>query len=108
MELGILARATYRRSGSGHSGIAKLSLHSMKIRKRHDPVTRFNNPLLFLLPTRNRVHILGDLEEEYRAGDKRFSRLWYWGQVLALIGNYWWAALRRLAGLDAIRKLIRK
>jgi hypothetical protein len=60
------------------------------------------------IPRRNREHIIGDLEEEYCTSEKRFSRLWYWGQVLALIGNYWWAALRRLAGLDAIRKLIRK
>jgi hypothetical protein len=65
--------------------------------------------ILFLfMPNRNREHILGDLEEEYRTSNKRFPRFWYWGQVLALIGRYWWVALRRLAGLDVIRKVIHK
>jgi len=69
---------------------------------------RFSDVLLSLLPARNRVHILGDLEEEYRTSYKRFPRFWYWGQVLVLVGSYWWAALRRVAGRDTIRKIIRK
>ena len=64
--------------------------------------------MLFIIPERNRKYIIGDLEEEYSTTYKRFPRLWYWGQVIALLANYWWAALRRLAGLDAIRKVIRK
>jgi hypothetical protein len=67
-------------------------------------------PQIFLLfvPRRNREHIIGDLEEEYCTSQKRFPRCWYWGQVLALVGCYWWASLKRIVGRDTIRKLIRK
>jgi hypothetical protein len=65
--------------------------------------------ILFLfMPNRNREHIIGDLEEEYRTGDKRFPRLWYWSQVFALVGYYWWASLKRIIGRDRNRKMIRK
>jgi hypothetical protein len=64
--------------------------------------------LLLFISKRNREHIIGDLEEEYRTSEKRYPRFWYWGQVLALVGSYWWAALRRLAGLNAIRNVIHK
>ena len=63
---------------------------------------------LLFVPKRNREHIVGDLEEEYSTSRKRFPRCWYWSQVLALVGCYWWAALRRVAGRDTIRKIIRK
>jgi hypothetical protein len=63
---------------------------------------------LLLIPEQNRVHIVGDLEEEYCTTNKRFPRLWYWGQVIALVASYWWASLRRLAGLNSILKMIRK
>lgn len=63
---------------------------------------------LLFVSRRNREHIIGDLEEEYRTSQKRFPRCWYWGQIFALLGCYWWAGLRRLAGLDLILKLIRK
>jgi len=64
--------------------------------------------LFFFLPLRNREHIIGDLEEEYCIGNKRFPRFWYLGQVLALVGCYWWASLNRIVGRDTIRKIIRK
>jgi hypothetical protein len=65
--------------------------------------------LFFLfVPKRNREHIIGDLEEEYRTTNKRFPRLWYWGQVSALVASYWWATLRRLLGFDVVLKMIRK
>jgi hypothetical protein len=68
----------------------------------------FAQIFLLFLSRRNREHIIGDLEEEYRTSQKRFPRCWYWGQVFALLGRYWWAGFRRLASLDVIQKLIRK
>jgi hypothetical protein len=78
------------------------------------PLRAIKNPsclaqIVFLtIPKRNREHIIGDLEEEYRTSHKRFPRLWYWGQVITLVASYWWASLRRLAGFDSILKMIRK
>jgi hypothetical protein len=63
---------------------------------------------LLFVSSRNREHIIGDLQEECRTTQKRFPRCWYWGQVFALVGCYWWAALRRIAERDTIRKMIRK
>jgi len=74
----------------------------------HHEVPCLGRVFLLFVSRRNREHIIGDLEEEYRTSNKRFPRLWYWGQVIALVASYRWAALRRLAGLDAIRKMIRK
>src|ERR1041385_5074036 len=65
-----------------------------KARGSHNP-SRLAEIILLLLPKRNREHIIGDLEEEYRTIEKRFPRLWFWRQVLALVGGYWWAAIRR-------------
>lgn len=63
---------------------------------------------LLMVPARNREHIIGDLEEEYRTTNKPFPRLWYWGQVITLVARYWWAILRRWLGFDSILKMIRK
>lgn len=64
--------------------------------------------LLLILPRRNREHIIGDLEEEYRTSHKRFPRLWYWTQAMILTLSYLRVFLRRLVGFDVIRKMIRK
>jgi hypothetical protein len=63
---------------------------------------------LLIVPKRSREYLIGDLKEEYRTRNKKFARLWYCRQVINVIGHYWWTALRRLAGLDAILKIIRK
>jgi hypothetical protein len=69
---------------------------------------RLAQMLLLFVSKRNREYIIGDLEEEYRTTNKRFPRLWYWGQVSALVASYWWATLRRLLGFDVVLKMIRK
>jgi hypothetical protein len=69
---------------------------------------RLAQMLLLFVSKRNREHIIGDLGEEYRTSNKRFPRLWYWGQVFALVASYWWATLRRRLGFDMALKMIRK
>ena len=78
-----------------------------QLRTPQDPPP-FAQILLLILPTRNREHIIGDLEEEYRTSYKRLPRLWYWREVIVLVASYWWVTLRRLAGFDAISKMIRR
>jgi hypothetical protein len=63
---------------------------------------------LLVIPKRNREHIIGDLEEEYRTSHKSFPRLWYSGEVIVIAATYLCASLKRLAGFDSILKMIRK
>lgn len=67
--------------------------------------------LLLLIPKRNREHLIGDLEEEYRTivlpeYGRFWAGLWYWGQTLGAIGPYLWSGLKRVLGWAAIAKLI--
>lgn len=116
----LLSKLTHTHSkvyGDLLNGVAAgviVSLVELLLDSGHLPSTTSSKSLhvaqifLFLIPKRNREHIIGDLEEEYCTTHKHFMRLWYWGQVIALIARYWWAAARRLAGLEVILKLIRK
>jgi len=69
--------------------------------------------ILFLIPKRNREHLVGDLEEEYRTkvlpewGPFR-ARLFYWEQTAIAVVCYVWPVLKRLLGLAAIWKVIGK
>jgi hypothetical protein len=83
----------------------KSKAHSSRALPKLSP---FVQALLWIIPERNRDHIIGDLEEECRTYNKLFPRLWYSWQAITLVASYRWAALRRLVGLDAIRKFIRK
>lgn len=69
--------------------------------------------LLYLIPPKYRECTIGDLEEEYRTAvlpqyGRTKATVWYWTQVLlslaALLGPF----LLRLAGLDIVRRFIKK
>ena len=66
---------------------------------------------LLLIPKKNREHLIGDLEEEYRTillpqyGRFR-ARLWYWEQTALALGFYAWPFLKKVLGMAAIWKLI--
>jgi hypothetical protein len=64
--------------------------------------------LFLIVPKRNREHIIGDLEEEYRVSYERFPRLWYWEQVIIIVIRYLCVRLKRFIQFDAIFKVIRK
>jgi hypothetical protein len=56
--------------------------------------------LLLLLPKKNREHLIGDLEEEFRTiVFPRYGRslaiVWYWWHVTITLGPPVWAKLRR-------------
>ena len=68
---------------------------------------------LLLIPKRNREHLIGDLEEEYRTlvlpqYGQFWAGLWYWAQTSWAIGPYLWMGVKRLLGLATILKLIGK
>jgi hypothetical protein len=69
--------------------------------------------ILLLIPKRNREHLVGDLEEEYRTkvlpewGPFR-ARFFYWEQTTVAVVCYLWPVLKRLLGLAAIWKVIGK
>lgn len=69
--------------------------------------------ILLLIPKRNREHLIGDLDEEYRTkvlpewGPLR-ARFFYWEQTVVAVVCYVWPVLKRLLGLAAIWKVIGK
>jgi hypothetical protein len=69
--------------------------------------------ILLLIPKRNREHLVGDLEEEYRTkvlpewGPLR-ARFFYWEQTAVAVACYLWPVLKRFLGLAAIWKVIGK
>jgi hypothetical protein len=73
---------------------------------------RARHGLLFLLiPKRNREHLIGDLDEEYRTVllpeyGRFWAGLWYWGQTFWAIGPYLFRGLKTALGWAAIVKLI--
>jgi hypothetical protein len=73
------------------------------------PLPKF---LLLLVPKKNREHLLGDLEEEYRTvvlpeyGLRR-AQWWYWEQVFISLWPFLWAILKRLAGMALFWKIVR-
>jgi len=75
---------------------------------RSPRVARF---VLFLIPKKNREHLIGDLEEEYRTlimpeYGRRWARIWYRGQVIQAVGFYVWPFVKRVLGMAAIWKVI--
>ncbi len=72
------------------------------------PTARF---LLLLIPKRNREHLIGDLEEEYKTVvlpqfGKFRAGMWYWAQTLWAIGPYLWVAFKKALRWAVIIKLI--
>jgi len=66
---------------------------------------------LLLIPKKNREHLIGDLEEEYRTialpeFGRFWARLWYWEQTGLALGFYVWPFVKRILGLAAIWKVI--
>lgn len=66
---------------------------------------------LLLIPKRNREHLVGDLEEEYRTivlpqFGRFLARCWYFEQVTIAIGCYAWPTIKKILGLSVIFKLI--
>lgn len=66
---------------------------------------------LLLIPKRNREHLIGDLDEEYRTVvlpeyGRFWAGFWYWGQTFWAIGPYLWKGLKRVVGWAAVIKLI--
>ena len=69
--------------------------------------------LFYIVPSRSREHIIGDLEEEYQAiillmrGPFR-ARWWWWRQVFGIVGRYVWRRMRRLLALEVVRRWRRR
>lgn len=66
---------------------------------------------LLLIPKKNREHLVGDLEEEYRTKlfpkhGRFWAQLWYWEQTLVALGFYVWPFLKRVLGMAAIWKVM--
>ena len=67
--------------------------------------------VLLLVPKKDREHLIGDLEEEYRTNilpeyGKFWARVWYWVQAIQAIGFYVWPFVKRVLGMAAIGKVI--
>lgn len=66
---------------------------------------------LLMIPQKNREHLIGDLEEEYRTivlpeyGRFR-ANIWYWVQTVQAVGFYIWPFVKRVLGMAAIGKVI--
>ena len=104
------------KAGSGKTALIALSVAlSMALakseeakQKRPPRAARF---LLLLIPKRNREHLLGDLEEEYRTivlpeYGRFWAKLWYCEQAAIAVGFYVWPFIKRILGLAAIWKVI--
>lgn len=66
---------------------------------------------LLLIPKRNREHLIGDLEEEYRTivlpqYGSFLAMCWYFEQVALTIGCYAWPTIRKALGLTFFLRLI--
>jgi hypothetical protein len=66
---------------------------------------------LLLIPRRNREHLVGDLEEEFRTvvlpqHGYFLARFWYFEQVALAIACYTRPTIKKLLGLSVILKLI--
>src|SRR5262249_48174418 len=76
-----------------------------------DQPPRFAQFALLLIPKRNREHLVGDLDEEYRTialpqQGRFWARVWYWEQAVLALGFYLWPLLKRVLGLAAIWRVI--
>jgi hypothetical protein len=68
---------------------------------------------LLLIPKRNREHLVGDLEEEFRTVilpryGPRKAACWYWWNVIVSIVPFGVQLLKRILGFAVILKLIGK
>lgn len=85
---------------------------------RLDPFKKSSPPrvaqfALLLIPKRNREHLIGDMEEEYRTialpqYGLFWARFWYWEQTAIAVGRYLLPAIKRILGFAVIWKLIGK
>jgi len=69
--------------------------------------------ILLMIPKRNREHLVGDLEEEFRTKvlpewGPLGARFFYWEQTAVAVISYVWPLLKRLLGLAAVWKVIGK
>jgi len=84
---------------------------SVPLRKCSPPkVAQF---ALLLIPKRNREHLIGDMEEEYRTitlpqYGRFLARVWYWEQTAIAVGRYLLPVIKRILGFAVIWKLIGK
>jgi hypothetical protein len=67
---------------------------------------------LLLIPQRNREHLIGDLEEEYRTTvlpqyGPFLASCYYCWQVVASLAAYIWPCIKRIIGLTALWKIMR-
>lgn len=84
----------------------KAVLGALRTVATHDPAKPPTTAkfILLLVPTRDREHLVGDLEEEYRTivlpeYGVRMARFWYWWQVLGSVAPLFWSQLKRIAGV---------
>jgi hypothetical protein len=66
---------------------------------------------LLLIPKRNREHLIGDLEEEFRTivlpqYGRFLAGCWYFEQAAIAMGCYAWPTIKKILGLSFILKLI--
>lgn len=66
---------------------------------------------LLLIPKRNRAHLVGDLQEEFRTvllpqHGRFLAQCWYWEQAMLAIGFYLWPTIKKILGLSVLYKLI--
>lgn len=81
------------------------------VAEKLEAVPRFAQFLLLLIPKRNREHLIGDLEQEYRTLVlPQYGPIWapcyYWWQVTATLAAYVWPSVKRAVGLAAIWKIM--
>ena len=84
-----------------------LGKHSLDIVVVGPP--RLPQLFLLLLPRRNREHIVGDLEEEFRTivlpqHGRFLARSWYFEQVIFALGFYLWPVIKKILGLSVLYK----
>lgn len=83
---------------------------------RLDPFKKSSPPrvaqfALLLIPKRNREHLIGDMEEEYRTialpqYGRFWARFWYWEQTVIAVGHFLVPIIKRILGVAMIWKLI--
>ena len=88
------------------------SAFSQKSRSEICNPPRLAKFVLLLVPKKNREHLLGDLDEEFRTilvpeYGPRKARLWYWWHVTISIMPLVWDQLKRIATATVFWKLTR-
>lgn len=107
--------ANFQKHGTGESdpirGFVGGGSRALKLTVEGTPPPRVARFALLLIPKKNREHLIGDIEEEYRTvvlpeHGKACARFWYWEQTVLALGFSVWPFVKRILGLTAIWKLI--